>query len=161
MDAWRSRPGMPPLKIIGDGPEASWLRQQIASLPNIEWLGRLPREQVLTYMQNAKALILPSIWYENFPVTIVEAFATGLPVIVSDAGTLPELVRDGVSGFVFRSGDAADLAGKVDRMQSDARSHGAMKLATRALFESSYTQDRNLLLLMSIYESALANFRKS
>ena len=155
IDAWASNPAFPMLKIIGDGPQAEWLQTRIATLPNVVWLGRLPREQVLEAMKTSKALILPSVWYENFPVTIVEAYATGLPVIVSDAGTLPELVRVGSTGFVFQSGNSASLAASVQQMECAPERYFDMKEATRATFKNSYGEDRNYLLLLSIYRNAL------
>ena len=155
IDAWASNPAFPKLKIIGDGPQAEWLQTQIATLPNVVWLGRVPREQVLEAMKTSKALILPSVWYENFPVTIVEAYATGLPVIVSDAGTLPELVRVGSTGFVFQSGNSASLAASVQQMECAPERYFDMKEATRATFKNSYGEDRNYLLLLSIYRNAL------
>jgi glycosyltransferase involved in cell wall biosynthesis len=163
IEAWRSNPSFPPLKIIGDGPQASRLQTESASLGNIEWLGRVPRQQVLSMMKQAKALVLPSIWYENFPVTIVEAYATGLPVIVSDAGTLPELVLDGTTGYVFQSRNSEDLARKIvtfeTRCGASFESLHSMREAARRQFENSYREDQNYLLLLAIYRNALKHLR--
>ena len=157
LDAWSSHPEFPLLRIVGDGPQGAWLQERAGLLRNVEWLGKLPREQVLTLMKNSRALILPSIWYENFPVSVVEAFATGLPVIVSDAGTLPELVDDGVTGFVFRSGDAADLSSKVLAIQNPSPSAQQLRPACRSRFENFYGEDKNYDLLLEIYAEALKN----
>ena len=155
IDAWRLAPRMPPLKIIGDGPEGAWLQDQIGTLTNVEWLRRLPRDEVLGFMKNARALILPSIWYENFPVTIVEAYATGLPVIASDAGGLTELVRDGVTGFTFRSGEASELKDRVVQIETSAELWGSLRLAARREFENSYREHQNFLLLTDLYRKAI------
>ncbi len=153
--AWRSRADMPTLKIIGDGPLGPWLKDQIAAMPNVEWLGRLPRESVLEHMRNSCALVLPSIWYENFPVSVVEAYATGLPVIASDAGTLPELVRDGQTGFIFRSGDAHLLAGKVIGLHADSNLQERFREASRREYETYYQRVRNGEILLHIYRMAI------
>ncbi len=154
LDAWRSRPDMSQLKIIGDGPLAPWLRDQIRTLPSVKWLGRLPREEVIHAMQHARALILPSIWYENFPVTVVEAYATGLPVIGSDAGTLPELIRPDATGLIFRSGDAHALAVQVKRMSHDPALTAEMRRRSRIEFLDLYREDRNCRMLLDIYKNA-------
>jgi glycosyltransferase involved in cell wall biosynthesis len=60
-------------------------------------------------------LVFPSVWYENYPQVLQEAFASGTPVIASDIGALPELVHDGKNGRLFTPGDAIDLR---DKMQS-------------------------------------------
>jgi glycosyltransferase involved in cell wall biosynthesis len=153
--AWRSRADMPPLKIIGDGPMAEWLKERIAGLPNVEWMGRLPREQVLEHMRRSRALVLPSIWYENFPVSIVEAYATGLPVIASDAGTLPELVRVGKTGFIFQSGNAAHLAEKVLELRNQVELQSEFRSASRDEFEMYYQREQNCKILLEIYRKAI------
>ncbi len=161
VEAWRAHPEFPLLKIIGDGPLAGWLRNAISDLPNVAWLGRKTRAEVFQEMQSAKALVLPSIWYENFPVTIVEAFATGLPAIVSNAGTLPELVDDKVTGHVFQSRDATDLALKVLRMEQDGEAYSKMRVTARATFENSYREDKNYLSLIAIYDNALSHLERA
>lgn len=153
--AWRSQAEMPRLKIIGDGPLGGWLQEQIANMPNVEWVGRLAREKVLEQMHHSRALVLPSVWYENFPVSVVEAYATGLPVIASDAGTLPELVRDGKTGFIFRSGDAMNLAEKVLALHKRVDLQSAFSSASRAEFEMYYQRQRNCRMLLDIYSKAL------
>ena len=160
IQAWRARPQFPELKIIGDGPLAPWLRKHLPVMPNVTWLGRMSRDQVLTQMQHARALILPSIWYENFPVSIVEAYATGLPVVVSNAGALPELVDEGNTGFVFRSGDADALAAKVSELEA-LPNPLIMRQQSRARYEFAYSEDKNYLLLAEIYSSALNHLRES
>ena len=80
----------------------------------IEWLGRVSHDRVIELMQAATVLVFPSIWYETFGLGIVEAFATGLPVIPSDLGTMSALVQHGRTGLHFRAGDAASLAHQVE-----------------------------------------------
>jgi glycosyltransferase involved in cell wall biosynthesis len=63
--------------------------------------------------------VVPSLWWENSPITIHEAFLAGVPVVASDQGGMAELVQDGVNGFLFRMGDAADLARALMRFVSD------------------------------------------
>ena len=86
-------------------------------------------------MLDARFLVCPSTWYESFGLIIVEAFATGLPVIASDLGALAELIQVGVTGLLFRPGDAGDLMVKVrwaldhpDRLRANGRARpGAIR----------------------------------
>ncbi|MCX7707291.1 MAG: glycosyltransferase, partial [Anaerolineae bacterium] len=78
--------------------------------PHIRFAGRLDPRYVGVALRQMDALVVPSLWYENSPVTIQEAFAVGVPVIASRLGALAEKVQDGVTGRLFAAGDSADLA---------------------------------------------------
>ena len=158
LEAWR-RPGMPPLRIAGDGPLGAELREQIRDMGNVEWIGRLTRDQVLGEMRNAAALVIPSIWYEGFPVSVVEAYATGLPVIASGIGSLPELVKHEQTGLIFEAGDANGLSEAVLRLSQEPELRHAMRGNCRAEFLELYGEERNLRLLTQIYDGALKNRR--
>ena len=77
-------------------------------------------------MKRAALLVFPSEWYEGFPMTLVEAFATGLPVIASARGSVAEIVGDGDTGYHFEPGNAVDLAAKVDRGVSQSTERAAL-----------------------------------
>lgn len=93
-------------------------QSQSNSLGSVDVVGRQPRELLIDAMKKASALVVPSLWYEAFPMTIVEAFATGLPVIASNLGSMAEIIDDGRTGLHFEPGNAEDLAVKV-RWASD------------------------------------------
>ena len=154
LEAWRlsDHTGQRPvLRIAGDGPLAQEVRNAAATIPGVEWLGPLRRDQVMEQMKGAATLIFPSIWYEGLPLTILEAFATGLPVIASDLGSMPELIDAGRTGLLFRPGSAADLAEKVLWTASHELEMKAMSVAARQEFERKYTRERNHRLLMDHY----------
>jgi len=91
LEAWTEHnPGVG-LKVIGDGPLSDEVQKAQAKNPQIEFLGRKPLAEVLRLMGQAKAVIVPSVNYETFGRTIVEAFATGTPAIVSRLGAMKEL----------------------------------------------------------------------
>lgn len=97
------------LKIIGTGPEETMLRDQAKSVPGVEFLGYQTGEAWERALQGAKALVVPSIWYENMPYVVLEALSRGKPVIATRLGGVPERIREGENGWLFEAGDAADL----------------------------------------------------
>src|SRR5215467_8743914 len=92
LDAWEKLAGSVPLVIAGDGPYRAEMEQAIAQrkLANVDYRGRLSAEDTKQAMKHARFLVFPSTWYEGFPVTMVEAFACGLPVICSRLGSMQE-----------------------------------------------------------------------
>jgi glycosyltransferase involved in cell wall biosynthesis len=80
------------------------------------YMGRLENERVAAVLADLDLLIVPSLWFENSPLTIHEAFLAGLPVLTSDCGGMAELVEDGRTGLHFRTGDAADLRRQLLRV---------------------------------------------
>lgn len=160
LDAWQRNPDCLPLRIAGDGPLAWAVRGAAARNPQIEWLGEIGRDEVLAQMRNAQFLVCPSTWYESFGLIIVEAFATGLPVIASDLGALAELIQVGVTGLLFRPGDTGDLMEKVRWALDHPLRLRQMRAHARAQYEDLYTAERNYGQLMSIYDSVLSGQSK-
>ena len=157
LDAWSRLKQPVPLKILGDGPEAADLRAQAArlGLRNVSFEGLVPREQTLNAIRNANFLVFSSEWYENFPVTIGEAFACGTPVICSRLGAMQEIVDDGRTGLHFTLGDAADLADKVQYAWGNRERTRQMAKEARREYESKYTAEKNYPQLMAIYQHTI------
>jgi glycosyltransferase involved in cell wall biosynthesis len=153
VNAWTQHDVGVPLKVIGDGPQAEPVRQAAAA-GKLEWLGRRPLTEVLEVIGDAAFLILPSICYETFGRTIIEAYSRGTPVIVSRQGAIAELVVDGRTGLLFEPGNAEDLAAKVRQLGSDPALRERMRQDARQEFEQKYTAERNHGMLMAIYEQA-------
>jgi glycosyltransferase involved in cell wall biosynthesis len=108
------------LQVIGDGPEASRLSALAAELgigDRVQLLGL--RDDVAEVLQAADVFVHPAIWGEAFGLTIAEAMATGLPVVASRVGGIPELVTHGETGLLVPPGDAGALAGALDRLAAD------------------------------------------
>jgi len=150
--------GLPPgsLRVAGTGPEA----ERLAGLPAVVMLGALSAEQVAQEMAQAVALVVPSLWYENFPRTLVEAFACGLPVLVSRLGALESLVEHGRTGLHVQPGDAAAWATALQAALDDAPRMAAMGAAARELYEREYTAAANHGMLLAIYQDAIAEHRR-
>jgi glycosyltransferase involved in cell wall biosynthesis len=101
-------------------------------------------------------LVVSSIWYENFPRTIVESFACGTPVIASRIGALAEIVRDGETGLLFEPGNPRDLADKIAWAQAHPEWMVAMGRNARAQYEAEFSAEVNYQRLMEIYGEAIA-----
>jgi glycosyltransferase involved in cell wall biosynthesis len=112
-------------------------------------------------LQNAACLVFPSQYYENLPMTIVEAFASGTPVIASRLGSLQEIVQDGVNGLHFTPGDTTHLAAQVKSMLSDSQRLQAMRKSARSAYEQRYTVQRNYISLMELYKSVILPYKKA
>lgn len=144
------------LRVAGDGPEAGLLE----GVTGVTRLGNLPGEAVRREMSRAAALVVPSIWYENFPRTIVEAFASGLPVIASRIGALADIVRDGETGLLFEPNTPRDLADKMAWALAHPKQMAAMGRNARAQYEAEFSAEVNYRRLMEIYTEVLAEKRK-
>lgn len=141
-----------PLRVAGAGPDAPLLQ----GLPSVTPLGALTGAQVREAMCRAQALVMPSIWYENFPRTLVEAYACGLPVIASRLGALAELVEDGVTGLLFEPGDAADLAAKMKWAATHPDALMRMGQEARRRYLREFSPEVNYRRLTEIYAQVLA-----
>jgi glycosyltransferase involved in cell wall biosynthesis len=103
------------LKLYMIGCKSSWVESlaKKMSLNNVVFLDRLPSDKLYRLMYKARAVVMSSIWPEPFGRIPVEANRLGVPAVVSSAGGLPETIVNGVTGYVFKAGDANDLAEKV------------------------------------------------
>ncbi len=140
-----------PICVAGTGPEAALLE----NIAGLEILGNLSSEAIYNKMGQSSALILPSIWYENFPRTLVEAFACGLPVIASRIGALAELIEDGVTGLLFEASNASDLASKMQWALQNPEKMRHMGQNARTCYQIKYAADQNYQQLLEIYKDAI------
>ncbi|EKQ68644.1 glycosyltransferase [Leptolyngbyaceae cyanobacterium JSC-12] len=154
LDAWRKLDGKIPLKILGDGPMAGLVTEAMQEMPEIEWLGRRPLEEVYEVVGNAAFLVFPSEWYETFGRVAIEAFARGTPVVASKIGAITELIDHERTGLHFRPSDSADLAAKIQWLLDHPVELKQMRQAARTEFEAKYTAEDNYHRLMEIYTQA-------
>jgi glycosyltransferase involved in cell wall biosynthesis len=152
LEAWRRIGFDVPLRIVGDGPLGSEVAAAADATPNICWLGALPSAEIFALLRGAAFLIFASEAFETFGRVVIEAFATGTPVIATGHGAAAELVRDGSNGFLFKPGDPAALADKVRILAANPDIAFRMGLAARADFEAHYSADTNYQELMKIYD---------
>jgi glycosyltransferase involved in cell wall biosynthesis len=154
LTAWGMVHGTAQLKVVGDGPLRRTVEDAARTTSRISYEGPLSRSQVLNVIGTARALIVPSIWYESSPLTVIESFARGVPVIATRIGALQEMVQSERNGLLFSAGDSRDLAATITRMQDLGQAADEMGRTARADYESLYTGDRNYRRLIEIYRIA-------
>lgn len=144
------------LYIVGTGPLERKTEQYIQenNMHYVKQLGFKSGQELKDIVGNAKAVILPSEWYENGPYSAIEALQLGRPIIGADIGGIPELVNG--NGFLFRSGDVKELAEKVNKFQNMSNEeYVAMEKSSYRLFQRNYTADNHYKKLKKIYQKAL------
>ena len=144
------------LLIAGEGPLKTTVQQYATDYNNIYYLGNLDTNQVTEAMQAATALVFPSEWYEGMPLTIIEAFSSGLPVIASDLGAMQAMVADGKTGFLFEPYNKADFQKALYKWAHFDNYHReTFRQNARATYNLLYSSQKNLEQLTNIYRSVI------
>ena len=137
------------LKVIGGGPLAEELQAKNRRLQgDIEFVGFKQWEEIKELVGKARFTVVPSEWYENNPLSVIEALCLGTPVLGARIGGIPELIEEGVNGMTFESGNVDDLTDKIGRMFSASFNYAA--IMEKAL--SSFDADRYYHKLMELYK---------
>jgi glycosyltransferase involved in cell wall biosynthesis len=143
------------LKIAGDGPYKKELEDLVLKLKlndRVEFLGRKEEKELKEIIKSAKAVIIPSIWPENFPFALLEAIAMSKPAIVANSGGMPEIIKSGENGFVFEAGDVNDLKEKMDKIDNI----DYVTMANNALESSKkYKLSKTMKELNDLYDKVL------
>lgn len=146
------------LMVYGYGPLEKDVLDYAMLYPNIQFKGPLSNTEVADELRNCSALVFPSICFEGMPLTILEAFSTGTPVIASNLGAMSTMVLDHHNGLHFEAGNSVDLAEKLqywDTLPKSEREQYTVK--ARETYEKNYTPQANLNILSSIYQAAQKN----
>ena len=142
------------LHVAGFGPLEGAVRDAATHNSRITYLGPLKRDDLLTCMDRSRALVLPSIWEDNSPFVILEAQARATAVIASDRGGVPELVRDGVDGYVVDPQDSRQLADRLLALGADNDAAARFGAAGRRALLERHTEDAHYPQLLDAYSRA-------
>lgn len=144
-----------PLQFIGDGP----LKEKLVSqLPHAVFTGWVTQREVSAALRKSRALVLPSLWYETQGLVVSEAAAIGVPAIVPSTSAACEWVEDGVTGLIFKGGDATDLGRKIAYLRDKPEAATTMGLsAYERYWSSSMTAVRHCKQLETVYRQILAH----
>lgn len=142
------------IRIVGDGPLRGKVLMACEKNSNINYLGFLGRTEVMRTMCESQVLIFASTWYEGMPLTIIEAFASGLPVIACNFGVMATMVQHEYNGLLFDPGNDSDLLEKVDYWQQLTEDKkNVLRMNAFDTFKNKYSAERNLVQIRNIYES--------
>jgi len=139
--------------FIGDGPTSEQLRTRF---PQARFLGWRSPAEVRAAMREARALVFPSIWYETFGLTALEAKAMGTPVIVADGCAAREAVDHGVTGLWFKSGSVDALTSAIRMLLKDELIVELSRQAYDAYWAAPATLERHVAETVAVYEQMLA-----
>lgn len=148
------------LKVVGTGPLEEKLKSFCKKIgaKNIEFVGFKTGNDLFRIVQKAKFVCVPSEWYENNPMTIVESYTLGTPVIAARIGGIPEIVEEYRTGFLFESGSQESLEIVMQESESlDKESYLQMKKAARSFANATFQKDLYVERLMSLYQEILNN----
>lgn len=158
IDTWKRLGNDVHLIIIGEGVMSAQIKDEIRenNLHNVEFLGFRKGEELFSFIRDASFVLVPSEWYENNPLTIVEAYSVGKPVIGSNIGGIPELIIEGRTGFLFEMGDSGGLeekiriAAEMSESQYLEMSEAAYRFACDKFSEKDHYRD-----LLKIYREVM------
>ncbi len=147
------------LELTGSGPEEQRLRalsDELGLQTDRIFKGRVPHTKIAAIQQQAAVLVIPSIWGENSPVSIYESYVAGLPMIASDIGGIPEMVREGETGLLARPRDPEHLALRLLELLGDVDLQARLSAGCRASVER-FSRAIHLEQLLPLYDELLNN----
>jgi len=123
--------------------------------PDVEFLGYKSGQELNSLIANAAFVVVPSEWYENCSMVVLESMAFGKPVIGSRIGGIPEQIEDGRTGFLFEMGNVKELSEKMDILSSDKELRKNLGKAARKKVKAAYSLAKHCHELESIYKKLL------
>ena len=139
------------LEILGDGPMREVVENYASQHQNIVYAGFKQKQEIIQALKKCKALLFPSVWYEGFPMTILEAFSVGTPVISSKLGAMVEMIEDQVNGLHVKPGDVEDLVEKMRLLTTQPDLARILGKNARCTYEDKYAPEKNYEQLLAIY----------
>lgn len=145
------------LKIVGDGPIRGDLEKESAqlNLNNVAFLGQKSGTELKEIIGKARFVIIPSEWYENCPLVVLESFALGKPVVGARIGGISELIDDGINGRLFRSGSVDELARCIGDLYHDEDWIRKLGAEARKKAETHFSWDANYQKTIRMYKELL------
>jgi glycosyltransferase involved in cell wall biosynthesis len=139
-----------PILVYGDGPVAP----ELVGIKNVILKGKQSREVLMQQLKNAKALIFPSIWYEGMPMTILESFSVGTPVIAHDLGAMSTMIQPNENGL-FSDSNPANWVSQMKKLAVDEQLQHQLNEGARSDYKQKYSKFANYQQLMKIYQKLL------
>lgn len=143
--------------IIGDGPEKKALQAQAEQCPTakVRFLGHQPRDILRKAIRRSSLVVVPSIWYENNPFSVIESFSLGVPVVAARIGGIPELVIDRETGLLFAAGSSEDLREKISLLLRDPGLGRVLAANARRHLEENFSPAGHYEKLLRLYRELI------
>lgn len=140
------------LLIIGDGPQKGYLENKIIekNLENVKLLGNKQGLELARIVRNSRLVIVPSIWYDNSPNVILEAFALGKPVLAANIGGIPEYIQENINGILYQYNNCLELAEKIDYLMNNPDYCEEMGKAARKKVLEKYNPEIHYEMVMKV-----------
>lgn len=146
------------LTIVGGGPQRKHLISLIQNLGvanRVKFVGKISHEKVKEYYQKANIVVIPSLWLDNSPNVVYEAFSSGRPVIASDRGGMSDFVKDGETGFIFESGNTEELAKKTIKILKNKDLFNKLSANCQKFALANFISKKHYQKIMKIYKKPL------
>ncbi|SHK18341.1 glycosyltransferase family 4 protein [Tepidibacter formicigenes] len=159
VNSWKDIDKNIKLYIIGDGPEKENIEKYIkeSKINNIKLLGFMDRLSAFEIIEKSRAIIVPSKWYEGFPMTIAESFSLGVPVIGSNIGNIGCIVNDENNGLLFEKDNKQSLKEVVERVFYNKQFNIQLGNNAYNTFLDYYTDEENYNILQNIYSRVVGD----
>jgi glycosyltransferase involved in cell wall biosynthesis len=142
------------LKIAGTGQFEQYLKNIAPNNEKIEFVGYKSGDDLWSLIKNSRVVVLPSEWYENAPISILEAYAAGKPVIGANIGGIPEMLQIGITGFLFESGNTSDLTDKLLKVKNYSdKKVSSLGNNARDYVSNTFNTERYFSSITSLYHS--------
>lgn len=145
------------LVIVGTGPLGDLIKSKIKflGLNNVELVGFQTGAALKNYVSNSMFSVMPSEWYENGPISLLESFAMGKPVVGADIGGIPEHIAHNRDGLIFESKNSEDLAKKINTLLNDPEKLKTMAIAARKKAMDFYAKEKHIKTIIMLYEKLI------
>ena len=151
------------LYIAGSGPDEENLKKKVEELNisnRVKFLGYLQKEDLNNYILSSRFAVLPSIWYDNCPYSVLETLAQGKAILGSNIAGIPELVKDQISGLIFQYDNIEDLSSKMEILFNDDELIKKLEKNAREQAKEEYDKNIYYKKIINIYEKLIAGERK-
>ena len=143
--------------VVGDGPDRAKLEARARTMTNVRVVGPAWGDDLAEWLHGARAVVVPSLWHENFPYVIMQAFAASNPVIGAERGGIPELVNAGTHGWTYEATDAVRLAALMREVaQAPDSTIAEMGRSAKEYVTHEFTDEAIYQRLQAIYGRVLS-----
>lgn len=149
------------LKIAGEGPASTGLKELTKKLgleKKVDFVGHKPEDELKKIIAESQFVVVPSLWYENAPYTILESYALGKAVLGSEIGGISELIKENETGLTFKIENRNDLTDKINYLLNNENKNKVMGEMGRLFLNKSFGEKKYLRKLLEIYKKEI--FRK-